>query len=823
MEKTSNQLIKPRILYRQHIKKRLEGIFTHPMFFVISGMGFGKTTAVRDFLKKKRKVKYIWFTFEKELKEDIWLWGNFCKIIENTNYQLGRKLYEYGMPQDKADIDRLVKAISDEVEMDTVMVLDDVHLCKSDYMIQLIKTIALAGIDNLHIVLISRRYPAMNVEELVSTQKAGILTQKNLTFSYTECEDFFILNNAKLSEKEADILYEKVNGWAAALYLALMHYLMRGNFEGMEVNTNLMNSAIFSRFDEDTQNSLLMLSKLDYFTQDQAEFITKDRGIRETIRNLHENNCFTKYDIATGMCSFHSMFRMFLDEEFKRRGMDANIIYASQGDWCLILGDRLGAISAYTECQDYDRILSIMAERNASFLMNMAPRVLTKAFDRMPLQTRLSNPIGYLTYIYSYSNIIDIKKGAEMLKEAKTYYEGVRNLTDRAQIFGEIALIESLTAFNDLHKMFECYERANDYFDGGTSQIFNASVSITFGIPLTLFLYHKEAGDMKDLVELIEDELWMYTHIANGSGAGYEHLVRAEYEYMRGNFEKAEMIAYKAIYKAKTRDQGGIIMSASFLLLRMALFAGKTREVDEILLQMMQEVEKENNPAMRGCYEFILGYVYGYMGKTNLIPQWLLDANMNRGKLMAPARHTGNLIAGKIISEMRDYKRLEVFSDEIIQLFKEKKNLIGVMIGKIYKAIALYHNTGMENAVAEMREVLELSEPDDCFVILAENTYEIIPILEEIDTPYAKKVKKMAKMYTVSKAAYRNRKKEVSLTKREIEVMDLVCDGYTAEAISKILYVSHSTVKKHIKAAYEKLGVNKKADAIAEYKKIAGK
>ncbi|MBR5228240.1 MAG: helix-turn-helix transcriptional regulator, partial [Firmicutes bacterium] len=525
----------------------------------------------------------------------------------------------------------------------------------------------------------------------------------------------------------------------------------------------------------------------------------------------------------TNLYSFHAMFRIVLDKEFRIRGMNANELYESQGDWCLISGDRLGAISAYTECRDFERILNIMSERQASFLMNVAPRVLTKAFGKMPLDVRLSNPIGYLTYIYSYSNIIDIKKGAEMLAEAKEYYQSVRNLDDRNQIFGEIALIESLTAFNDIQKMFQCYDRANEYFDGGTSRIFNSSVSITFGIPLTMFLYHKEPGGMKALVELVEEELWMYTHIANGSGTGYELLIRAEYEYMTGNFEQAEMIAYKAIYKAKMRDQGGIVMSASFLLLRMALFAGKTREVDEILLQMMQEVEKENNPAMRGCYEFVLGYVYGYMGKTNLIPQWLKDINMNKGKLMAPARHSGYLIAGKVISETHDYKRLETFADELIELFSEKRNLIGIMIANVYKAIALYHNTGMESAIVPMKEALALSEPDGCYVTLAENSYEIISILEEIGTPYALKVRDMAKAYTASKAAYRNRKKEISLTKREVEVMDFVCDGYTAEAISKMIYVSHSTVKKHIKAAYEKLGVNKKADAIAEYKKLTGK
>ena len=65
--------------------------------------------------------------------------------------------------------------------------------------------------------------------------------------------------------------------------------------------------------------------------------------------------------------------------------------------------------------------------------------------------------------------------------------------------------------------------------------------------------------------------------------------------------------------------------------------------------------------------------------------------------------------------------------------------------------------------------------------------------------------------------------RRILLTKRECEVMDLVTEGHTAEAISKILFVSHSTVKKHIASAYDKLGVNKKADAIAKYKKMMSK
>ena len=87
-----------------------------------------------------------------------------------------------------------------------------------------------------------------------------------------------------------------------------------------------------------------------------------------------------------------------------------------------------------------------MSERYASSLMASAPRVIMKAFDAMDIQTRYSNPIGYLTYIYSYMTYIDVKKGAKLLEEAKDYYQSVRNLDNAKQIFGEIALIESISA-----------------------------------------------------------------------------------------------------------------------------------------------------------------------------------------------------------------------------------------------------------------------------------------------------------------------------------------------------------------------------------------
>jgi DNA-binding NarL/FixJ family response regulator len=49
---------------------------------------------------------------------------------------------------------------------------------------------------------------------------------------------------------------------------------------------------------------------------------------------------------------------------------------------------------------------------------------------------------------------------------------------------------------------------------------------------------------------------------------------------------------------------------------------------------------------------------------------------------------------------------------------------------------------------------------------------------------------------------------------REIEVLQLLVDGYNYKDIADKLFISHNTVKKHIAHIYEKLHVSSKAQAI---------
>ena len=55
-----------------------------------------------------------------------------------------------------------------------------------------------------------------------------------------------------------------------------------------------------------------------------------------------------------------------------------------------------------------------------------------------------------------------------------------------------------------------------------------------------------------------------------------------------------------------------------------------------------------------------------------------------------------------------------------------------------------------------------------------------------------------------------------SLTPREREVLKLVADGRSAPEIGQLIHLSPATVKSHLQAIYEKLGVSERAAAVAE-------
>jgi len=58
--------------------------------------------------------------------------------------------------------------------------------------------------------------------------------------------------------------------------------------------------------------------------------------------------------------------------------------------------------------------------------------------------------------------------------------------------------------------------------------------------------------------------------------------------------------------------------------------------------------------------------------------------------------------------------------------------------------------------------------------------------------------------------------RKIMLTKRELEILKYIVDGYKDRQISESLFISINTVRSHLKNIYKKLGVGSKTQAVAK-------
>ena len=87
---------------------------------------------------------------------------------------------------------------------------------------------------------------------------------------------------------------------------------------------------------------------------------------------------------------------------------------------------------------------------------------------------------------------------------------------------------------------------------------------------------------------------------------------------------------------------------------------------------------------------------------------------------------------------------------------------------------------------------------------------EIASSIQEVIEGGAPMSSKIAKMVIGSFHA----EKDFLLTKREVEVLELLAKGNTYDQIADKLFVSQETIKSHLKHIYSKLNVSNKADAV---------
>jgi LuxR family maltose regulon positive regulatory protein len=172
--------------------------------------------------------------------------------------------------------------------------------------------------------------------------------------------------------------------------------------------------------------------------------------------------------------------------------------------------------------------------------------------------------------------------------------------------------------------------------------------------------------------------------------------------------------------------------------------------------------------------------------------------------------------------------RFEKVLDKCNRIMPEARN--GGRLGRVielslYQAVALWQMGKYNPAIESMKESLALAEPEGHRRIFLEIGDRLVGLLREavtqnISVDFSTLI--LSAHAGKDDAAHTQTQDRLidPLTAREMEVLRLMCEGFSNQKIANVMIVSVNTVKKHTSNIYSKLGVRNRAQAVLKAREL---
>ncbi|MDR2752546.1 MAG: LuxR C-terminal-related transcriptional regulator [Clostridiales bacterium] len=807
------------ILSRPQIDAKLEIIFSYPMTIVHGTIGYGKTTAVREFLKGK-KCAVAWVSLADCAGSIQRFWHLLTKQLAKAGLALGESLKRQSFPSDPLTASRIIDLLlEEELDGPIAMVFDDFHLLEDKGLFDLTKRIAEENIKNLHIVIVTRDLSKLNAAVLYQKGLLFTITEKSLRFTKDEVAKYLRLMNCHAQERDLDRIYQLTGGW-----ISMVTLIVDGMLHGLPIEKNdtvkdLIEQNIYGLLAKSSKDALVKLSFFDVFTMPMAVYVLEDDAL---FMDLAKEKSLLTYNEVDKTYRIHNLLLEYLGEKVDKRHIDQTRIFTRAGEWHLAHGQRKVAFDYLRKADRWDLVFSELDQESLPDSPLDSPGFLQDAFAHFDLQLQMKHPVAYLRCIraLALSNANDACAMCwDMLAQME---ENVKQAdlkpNHKSFLLGEINTVWMVVDFNDIHGMLAHGRKALSYFSGGGSRILSRGKEFCYGSPHLLFLYHKEPGSLRLTKDLFVQNSHVLASAASGYGIGCDSVAEAEYCLETGDWDNVELHAYKAMHKARYAGQLDLLVCANFTLARLALLKGKKNECLSLMDSLRRELYADSQ-SLSSAFELCTAYLSCILGIT--------EGLIIKTQPLIQGRPFHAIVQG--MTMLSDPIRLDAHCETSVPIFQRFNNQLGLIRNGIHEAIAkdALHKT--ESALKALESALSIAHADHIIAPFAESAPQISHLLKllpgfepiaDLDETPAMFLDNLKKLCPDQKPQDQSQKPDISLTARETEILSLLEAGFKHAEIGSKLYISVTTVRYHIQNVYQKLEVNNKVLAIRKAKSL---
>ncbi|MGI6435276.1 MAG: LuxR C-terminal-related transcriptional regulator [Syntrophomonadaceae bacterium] len=814
--------------YSDQLKHKLQALRFAPTTIVEAPSGYGKTTAIRDFLQDglAQGTPVYWFTAMDE--KPAAAFRRLCREIEKIDSHAGNRLLAIGLPN-AATIGEATEALrSIHCNYDAYLVIDNFQFLQDALPSALFIALLKHGGKGLHIIVITQMLKR-NALALMAGQDFLYITADDLRLSAEDIRRYYALANVKITPEDAEEVERYTEGWIIAIYLQLRAFLETGTFADTPGILALMEHLVWDRLTQAQQTFLLRLSPFEMVSIQQACFLIGCDTLPEYAWDALESP-FIRYDLAERQYELHSILTELLIQKRGERGpaFERDCLLRA-GDFCRDEGQTARALGFYMQIRDYERMLSLDLSHLNFETINGAPfaELALDIAKNCPSDLKREQILNMLRIAWALLNSGINDEFDALMDELRTMLDtGSQVLPYRSdsntdsQLLGEWMLLSSFRSFPHLDKMTAVVREAAVLLGDRSSQVILPSALWCFGNYSPLTEFYTAPGEAAREAEALERYIAIYSRLTNGHGSGADVLFRAELAYQRGNLSDAEILAYKAAFLAESKQQSVVLLGAAILLAHIALHKADTAGWERAIASMERAAsfDRQDTLVIRSLLDIIRGVLQNEFQNHMSIADWLQNANFAERRLSPAMTQIGLFVHLRFLMHQGEFARV-IGTIQAIRPAEGLMSPYGDLFACFLMAISHMALGNRAQAAAFVEDAARKALPDGLVSPFASYSGLLGDLVDEIiarDYPalleeYKTVRKRFSQGWFTLREAFFSGELPPDLTEREYEVAKLAAEGLRNSEIADRLVITESTVRAHLRAIFQKFQIDRRA------------
>ncbi|MFB9887027.1 HTH-type transcriptional regulator MalT [Balneatrix alpica] len=316
-----------------------------------------------------------------------------------------------------------------------LLVLDDYHLIQAEAIHQSIRFLLKHRPPALTLAIASRTLPPIGIAQLRVHGQLLEIDATTLAFSNEEAQEFFQQRLPyELSREQIQRLNRRVEGWPAALQLAVQSAPTKAGFDAFSEQLSLGNSYIrdfleeeaFAGLGEELRDFLLCTGLLDRFNASMVSQVSEGRFGQSQLEQVERLGLFIRpLDNARQWYRYQQIFANFLQHQLHHLGGERlRWLHQRAADAWLVQGVPEEAARHAVAAQDSERILQLLLSWGRHFYRQAEFKVLQGCLDALAPEQIAATPILTLLQAWSlqaqyhFDDVeVLLKRGEQSLKQ----------------------------------------------------------------------------------------------------------------------------------------------------------------------------------------------------------------------------------------------------------------------------------------------------------------------------------------------------------------------------------------------------------------------